>query len=375
MKTLTDKELNEFKATTNKIWVKKLVDEYNTINNIFWDHKQHTLQCPNFRIDNLGAGKWGCWNPKDRILSLHEDLFKFYHWTAVIHVLKHEFAHQIVSEEFKMDDFTAHSEPWERACKMINVDPKVSVSHSYLSSSDNHAYDKMSIRIQKLIALGESSFKGESESALTKAYELMERYKIKVAKKQETGKVFISRPLGILFRKMPNYIWAMGRLIAEFYNVKYIQMHHYGENYKHMKYIEIFGEPHHLDIAEYVFYFLVFEAERQWNEFKKSDVYDSSFHGKIAWISSFVNGFWRKLDQQKEKMQNRLNMIENTCNALILQYDTILDSQYRTCYPSLYTISTCTTRRRSGSGGYEAGQSTSIRTAVRGGASNGLMLT
>jgi hypothetical protein len=196
-----------------------------------------------------------------------------------------------------------------------------------------------------------------------------------VARKQETGKVFVSRPLGILFRKMPNYVWAMGRLISKYYNVKYIQMHHYGETYRHAKYIEIFGEPHHLDIAEYVFYFLMFEAERQWNEFKKSALYNSGYHGKIAWISSFVQGFWNKLQTQQEKMQRRMDAVESNCQSLIWQYDTILNSHYRNCYPNLCTISTNTTRRRSGSGGYEAGQNTSIRTAVRGGKVSGLMLT
>lgn len=374
MNTLTDKELSEFRATTNKIWVHKLTNAYSEINNKFWEHVHHTLQYPNFRIDNLGAGKWGYWNPKDRILALHEDLFKFYPWTAVIHVLKHEFAHQIVSEEFKMDDFTAHSEPWERACKMINVDSKVSVSHSYLSSSDNHTYDKMTGRIQKLIALGESSYKGESESALAKAYELMERYKIRVARKQETGKIFLTRPLGILFKKMPSYIWTLGRIISNYYNVKYIQSHCYiGDNSRRgYKYIEIFGEPHHLDIAEYVFYFLIFEAERQWLEFKQSEQY-THFHGKVQWIANFMFGFSRKLNDHKVKVNNR--MASENCQSMILQYDTILDSRYRSNYPTMRTISTNTTHRKSGSGGFDAGQNTSIRTAVRGGNSNGLMLT
>jgi len=376
MKTLTEKELNEFKANSNKIWINKLVGEYYTINATFSRYaKNIALSTPNFRIDNLGAGKWGQWNPTNRVISLHEDLFKFYPWTAVIHVLKHEFAHQIVSEHFKMDDFVSHSEAWERACKMVNVDPNVTASYSFLMNDSNHIYDKMGLRIQKLMALGESSFKGESESALTKAYELMERYKIRVARKQEPGKTFISRPLGVLFRKMPNYVWAIGRLLNEFYNVRYIQMHHYDEKYRHMKYIEIFGEPHHLEIAEYVFYFVIFEAERQWEEFKQSKDFVKGVHGKIAWIREFINGFWRKLQDQQCKMKKRIETIEEACQSLVVQYDQILEGRYRSNYPNMKHISTITTRYRSGTGGYEAGQKTNLRTAVRGGSSNGKMLT
>ena len=359
MQNLTDKELNEFKATTNRIWNYKLLNAFNEITRVLLCSHSIIVEAPNFRIDNLGQ-KWGEWDEGKRLISLHENLFRFYPWAAVLHVLRHEMAHLIVSEIFKIHDALPHGIHWEKACELLKVDPKVTVSYTYLNDYHSHTYDKMALRIQKLMALGESSFKAEAESALNKAYELMERHKVIVARKSDNHKIFTHRPLGILFKKVPSYAWSVARILSGYYNVKCIQMNYYGEHTSG-KYLEIFGEPHHLDVAEYVYYFILFEAERQWYEFKESDEWTHD-HGKIQWIKDFIRGFASNLSVHKEKVEKRM---DDDTHSLILRYTEILGEKYDEAYPRHINLFTHTTNRKSGDGGYEAGKRTTLRSAIR----------
>lgn len=389
MKVLTEKEFQKFNNDTRRVWQKKLLNEYGKQRIMVEAELGTLLEYPTFKVLPLDR-LWGQWSPAERTITLNEDLFKHYPWDAVIHVLKHEMAHQVVTEILDMDVYgVSHGEAWELACAALRVEPKRCVSYSFLQEYETSVYDKMTSKIEKLLALGESSFEEEAQSAIAKAYELMERYKIKLAKKKRKGKVWISRPVGILFKKMPSYVWELTRMMSDYYNVRCIQCHHYDNEDGHngsYRYIEMFGEPHNLDVAEYVFHFLLVESEYRWKKFYKSEEYMSGVHGKVAWINEFMRGFGHKLAEQKrvifeaqlkeDKENSEAHSKEEekteayqTCTSLIYQYDKVLEERYKENYPNMRSCKTGGGSRRSGNGGFGAGQDTRVRSAVRKGTS------
>ena len=373
MKVLTDKDFEKFQLDSRKVWQKKLIEEYSKQRVMVNGELGALLEYPLFKVVPMDS-MWGQWSPRERTITLNEDLFKHYPWDAVIHVLKHEMAHQVVTEILDMDVYgVSHGEAWKLACTALRVEPERCVSYSFLQEYEASVYDKMASKVEKLLALGESNYEAEAESAVAKAYELMERYKIKLAKNQRKGKVWLSRPVGILFKKMPSYVWDLTRMMGQYYNVRCIQCHHYdNEVCERYRYIEMFGEPHNLDVAEYVFHFLLLESERKWKEFYESDKYVSGIHGKVAWIKDFMYGFGSKLCIQKKSILDARKKEEveySQITALVYKYDQVLEDKYKEHYPNMRNIQTASSSQRSGDGGYSAGKSTSVRTAVKRGMS------
>ena len=84
--------------------------------------------------------------------------------------------------------------------------------------------DKVASKIYKLLALGESSNKSESESAIAKAHELMAKYNITLLDLPQDRRVYTSRPVGSIYNKVPSYINRLGRIVHDYYFVKYIFM-------------------------------------------------------------------------------------------------------------------------------------------------------
>jgi hypothetical protein len=390
MKVLTDKDFEKFQADARVLWKRKLLDEYSKQREMVRQELGDRLEYPMFKVVPLDK-LWGQWSPSTRTIMLNEDLFKHFPWAAVVHVLKHEMAHQVVTEILDMDCYgVSHGEAWQLACTALQVDPKRCVSYSYLQECESSVYDSMAEKVEKLFALGESNFTAEAEAAVTKAYELMERHKIRLIKRKREGETWISRPVGMLFKKMPTYVWKLARIMSDYYNVRCIQCHYYGEreegkgeSYHHYRYMEMFGEPHNLDVAEYVFNFLLLEGERQWKEFKKSEAYVRGHHGKVQWLREFMNGFDSKINCQKRVVNEACGIggdpdfcepdedatdEEIEVTAMVYQYDKVLEDNYHRAYPNMRNISYGGGyRTRSGSGGYAAGQNTSVRRAVRSG--------
>jgi hypothetical protein len=57
-----------------------------------------------------------------------------------------------VSEIFKMDCYgVVHGEAWERACQMLDVEPKRTASYEYLQKYQVGEYDRISSRVEKLL--------------------------------------------------------------------------------------------------------------------------------------------------------------------------------------------------------------------------------
>lgn len=375
MKELHGQQLDEFRNASKKVWSHKLHNEFHNQVRLIERGKilsnaeeDAILKEPIFCI-NQNNGQWGSWNAKERILTLNEKLFVYFPWSAVVQVLKHEMAHQVVSENFKMDCCgIAHGEAWRKACGMLDVEPNVAVSYEFLQKYDVGDYDKISQRIQKLLALSESDYEDESHSAMTKAMELMQRYNIRMAKKDKS-KILISRPIGILWKKMPNYLWSLMRTLQSHYNVKFIQAYtRISENGFSRKYhyMEIFGSPENLDVAEYTAYYLIREAENKWNDFKLSDKYVKGQHGKIQWQKNFMYGFANKLNKRHDKVTERFSR-EVGMKSLILANDKMLEEAYDKAYPNRRNISAFSSCRRSGEGGREAGYNTEVHGGIRGG--------
>lgn len=106
-------------------WIHQLSASFKKINNEIRRTKaSNQLNRPMFCINPNITTKWGSWSPSTRVMEFSSSLLRNFEWPAVEYVMRHEMAHQIVSEIFKMDCYgVAHGEAFKRACDIVNIVP------------------------------------------------------------------------------------------------------------------------------------------------------------------------------------------------------------------------------------------------------------
>ena len=352
----------QFKNGIEEVWAKKLVQEFATQNNLHVHGiLKKDLEYPTFAF-NTSTKKWGTWHSENRTLTLSHNLLKNYEWDAVVHTLKHEMAHMIVSDIWGCLDDSGknHGELFCKACKIMGVDEKQRHSSTEKEKYRLPEKDSAASKIYKLFCLGESDHKAESEAAISKAYELMAKYNISLGDLPDEKRAFVFRPVGEIYTKVPEYVKKLARIISEYYFVKHIFITHEHNRYGkkgpgNKRYIEFYGEPHNVDIAEYVYHFLLIEGERQWKFFQQSEQYENRFeedddddyfeyyHGrsrknrkavysKVAFLSGFYAGFDGTLGERKKEIEDKIKN-DNTPNKLpVLADDALLEEKYKDHY-------------------------------------------
>ncbi len=381
-----------YQEDINSVWTRKLVGEFYLQNNKIERKLHKELNLPNFAF-SLDHTKWGTWSASDRKLTLTYHLLKNFEWDAVVHTLKHEMAHQIVSEIWGdiSDNGNSHGELFKKACEVLEVD-----SATHHSTAEKNDYripekDRVISKIYKLFCLGESNHKAEAESAVAKAHELMIKHNISLRDLPKEKRQFVFRPVGEIYQNVPQYVKVLSRIVSQYYFIKYIfiPISSCRANYFcREKYVEFYGEPENVDIAEYIYHFLLYEGERQWNEFRQSDkyknrfadnYYDSCFYGgrrkgaysKIAFLTGLYNGYADTLEKRDNEIKDQI--IEGNTLPICLD-DPLLEEKYKSHYhPRTWNSSSC----NSGGGyseGHSRGQGIKIRNGVASGIGNGRVL-
>jgi predicted SprT family Zn-dependent metalloprotease len=357
----------KFEQENSHIFLYQLMKEFNDANREIYYRLEKRLELPRF-IMHRGHSRWGYWQPKTRKLSLSEDLVRNYEWGAVVHVLKHEMAHMIVSEIFKMDDCRSHGEAFSKACKVLGVDDRRCCSSSYLSGFKGIGNEDGVVgTIRKLMAKGQctGASEAEAEAFMSKAQTLMSKHNISNMQVMGTEKVFVKRPVGGKHKRFPTWLWALGDLVSTNYNVQNIRTYcrnaRTGERYM---YLELFGEPHNVDVAEYVFHVVMSQGESLYQKHKK-DPNRRKGWGKLtkpAFMQGLIRGYKATLNEHRAD-----EVVTDEETALLLADDAILNEKYRQAYPRMTNTKIAGPQGSGGAAGERAGSGINVRQGVKGG--------
>jgi len=356
-----------FKAAVDTVWGKKMLAAFLEERDKVRQALSFTLAIPTFAF-SLNKHEFGSWNSHTKTLTISYYLVDKHEWASVLHVLKHEMAHMIVSEVWGdiSDNGKHHGELFAKACQVMGI----VADRTFDPGSEITEKEKLVSRVQKLFALGESNFEAEAKVAVRKAYELMARHNIVSVELPESERKFVFRPVGEVYLKTPHYVRLLAGIMMSSYFVKCIftYINHEGKFYK---YLELYGEPHNVDVAEYVYHFLLAEGERQWNVFKAGIT--NGGYSKNAFLEGFYIGFNDTLRSQKEEA---LGDVASGNTLPVSVDDPLLNEKYRKQYPKA-----CSSRAKSGVklrgrlAGQEKGRNVTIRQGVSQGSGDRLRLT
>lgn len=205
---------------------------------------------------------WGDWNPSTRTIRLSQKLLEYANWYQLTSVLKHEMAHQIVSELLQSSD--THGPEFQKACNMIGVPDEFrnasvdfqSFPLDWKQRSETLDQNSKISKIKKLLSLTSSSNPHEAELALIKAQNLGSTLNVNDHSENQRNFYYHHQlkskkgNINRLDKEMLHFLiqhYCVFGFIGQSFNI---------EKNQHEKTLEIIGLKENVLIADYVYQFL-----------------------------------------------------------------------------------------------------------------------
>lgn len=244
---------------------------------------------------------WGRWSPLERKIEISEELLLQKSWETVRSVLKHEMAHQVVTEIHQ--GTSDHGPDFLKACKSLDVPKAFQGASGNLPKKVPHWKEQLSVkdkdqhrRIQKLFSLASSDNENEAQAALKKAHQLLQQNNLSEADlSQSSHYVWIG--ISTQKQRIAPATHALCALLTEHYDVDVVISNFFDvRKKKRLKTLEIFGSPQAVLVAEYVYHYVHRSTEELWDQFKKQ--YPKKNRQRRSYTLGLIQGFREKLQEQ-----------------------------------------------------------------------------
>lgn len=332
--------MSAIKEDILKTWLKQIVREHSEICRRF----NLELSPPIIQLAEASS-YWGKWTPETGIISVSTRLISTKPWDVVLNVLKHEMAHQLVSE--RLGGSTAHGSEFQEACRMLGVPDAYRRAGGDLPVSSAHGRqqnetEKIMEKIRKLMALTESANEHEALIAIRKARQLMDRHNLSDCSFDKKSD-YASTLINLKRKRLANYHKLICSILTRNFNVQIILTPLYdAHDFATYRCIDILGKRDHVQVAEYVFHFLLARLSVLWENHHGSS--SGSRTDKNSYWLGVLNGFREGLENNlpdREKQANNRKDHPPTLPAA-LHNDPALSNFVAERYPKL-----CNTRRQS----------------------------
>jgi uncharacterized protein DUF2786/SprT-like family protein len=280
------------------------------------------LRAPIFELID-GEQRLGQWSLARRTIALSRRLVFGEPWGAVVEVLKHEMAHQYAHEVLGAVDEVAHGPAFRSVCERMGIDA-ASSGLPDPGADEGSAEGKVLRRVAHLLALAESSNAHEAEAAMKAARRLMLRYNLDAMSAERPGTRYAFRHLGRPTGRIQEHERVLAGILAEHFFVEAIWVPVYrAAEGKRGSVLEVCGTSTNLELAAYVYDFVLRSAEACWREHKRERKIGSNAQ-RGAYIAGLTRGFAEKLREGE-----RANAVE----GLVWVSDPQLGHYFRRRHP------------------------------------------
>ncbi|OQY51494.1 MAG: hypothetical protein B6230_04705 [Desulfobacteraceae bacterium 4572_89] len=277
-------------------WTKQIIAEYE---NILYYHGVH-MEHPSFGLSE-SREHYGSWEPNTRTIYISRYFIEKYPWYLVIEMVKHEMAHQYVSEVLREE--SAHGPSFKKACQKLGVHPEFCKASTDISSSIakmrkelSSEAQKMIGRVEKLLSLGKSDNEHEARAASKKANDLIQKHNLEMF--ENPGHVKNIQATYIVITHKKKRIESLQKSILSilreyfFVNTVSSSLYHAKDDESYRS-IVLFGTRENLMVAEYVYYYLFSTGKRLWQENRKK--YGYTRKDKVSFDMGFTKGVRKNL--------------------------------------------------------------------------------
>ncbi|MBI4602724.1 MAG: DUF2786 domain-containing protein [Planctomycetes bacterium] len=339
-------------------WIRRLRWHYDSYN---YDYAGKRLKPPILRIGD-SRDRLGEWDARTRAITISAHHILSHPWDTVLDTLRHEMAHQYVEEVLGLPGAPPHGEPFQRACRILRAEPSPAAAPGSLGRLDESSEerDKILSRVKELLALAGSPNEHEAANAMRMANKYLLKYNLDLAE-LERERRFGTRRLGSSSARIQEYEYTLGHILQDHFFVMVIWTNSY-DPLRNMpgRVLEISGTPENLDVAEYVYRYVMDLREPLWREHCRSREARGT---RIQYLAGLLRGLQQKLDAQRKELKEDL--------GLVWLGDPALKEHYRYLYPRVSSIGLSGVRRSDGfHAGVSDGREITIHRGVEGAAVN-----
>jgi hypothetical protein len=301
------------KEKLHQIWINQLYKEHKDIS---WFYRVK-LSPVIIRVADM-AGAWGKWEAFYRTITISVQLIENHSWDVVIEILKHEMAHQFVSENARDHDETAHGEHFKSACRRLGVakwarrasgplpDKIPGIRERVISPDDLRLLE----RVEKLLSLAQSSNEHEAFLAMQKSRELCAKHNLEKIAHNLSDDSMDSLYLTRQKKKTDPVEAKILSILNDHFSVKVIHTSLFDAKLcQKFQAAEVLGRRESILMADYVYNFLHQQCDLLWLQFKKS----KGLHGsnRRSYQLGILAGFDDKLADSRLRAPDINKKIES----------------------------------------------------------------
>ncbi len=344
-------EFSRFKQA----WLRQLQKAYL---NILW---RHGLKIDGAALALMrGQGLWGRWDEGRHVILISEELILNHPWPAVLGILGHEVAHQLVSELLggQAAAETAHGPCFRRMGARLGLDPfyleprvelMADCPRPWPDPNLPPAVDKSARvleKVKKLLALSGSPVEAEAQAAMNAAARLMARHNLDALdESSESGQGYEYRTIELKTNRLSTRLALIARILNRHFFVETVFVPGYDcRSDTEEKNLELMGRPENTRLAEHVFHFLMERSESLWRDYHHR--HRGGGHiARNSFINGLLEGFDARLNKAAELETNNTFETGASFSALILARDRGLGDYIQRRHPRLSTVRTGRGRR------------------------------
>ncbi|MBI5557413.1 MAG: DUF2786 domain-containing protein [Deltaproteobacteria bacterium] len=262
------------------------------------------LSVPIIEISN-SSSTWGSWHPAGKTIKISAKLIELHSWDVVIHLLRHEMAHQVVSEIFSSHD--AHGASFHKACEMLGLPREFRgrsgdlprIMEDLTTRAMRGPHHNLLVKVEKLLALATSGNEHEALLAMEKANALIAKYNIRRLE-QHWQSGYDSIIINHRKSRIENYQRKICAILTNHFFVKIILSDLFDAGLcRTHKIIEILGASENVLMASYVYSFLLAQMDSLWRQFQLNHA--TTGRQKRSYCLGVLDGFAAKLEAQEQK--------------------------------------------------------------------------
>jgi hypothetical protein len=326
-----------FEAKTLKIrrWTERLYRDYD---HILYSYSVR-MSRPQIRVQDVES-LWGQWNPTTRTITLSQKLIEMHSWDVVIEILKHEMAHQLVHEVLGYNEH--HGPHFRRACVTLGVADWAQTATGEIPRDIPHwkdhprspEEDRLIKRVEKLLALAESTNEHEAALAMERVREIYARHNIdRVA--NQTASAMIHCVISRKKKRTESTESLIFSILNEHFFVRSIHTSLFdAETCEEYKAVELLGTRENVVIAEYVYHFLWNTLQDLWKAYQKV-AKRTDGRAKRSYMLGVLSGFRDKLNKGSKTTTSHPDRSPTECYALIAKGHAELTQFVDYRYPKL----------------------------------------
>ena len=323
-----------------RLWLEQLLREFG---DICFQYRLKLLP-PVFELS--GAVKQlGCWVPGKRMIRISHRLIQQYSWDQVLMVLKHEMAHQVCSEVYRLKTLT-HGQSFQQACNLLGVTSPYNEPQGDLESVvaapprdfQTASGRRLIGRIRKLLALASSDNEHEAALAMQRATEMLTRYNLDLSE-QDAGSGYLRLIINTRRKQMPAYRRMICAILRDFFFVQVICSSIYdAESCCSYTSVNLLGRAENVPVAEHCYYFLEHQLPALWHVYGQQYLKGNRRTAKNSYYLGLLQGFSEKMAMQAQSKFSPAEKDSETGSpgALVCSNDAKLRSFVNVHFPRLH---------------------------------------